>query len=205
MDAKQPQTLLEVPDAATLAALLATWRKTKKAADIVFVFDKSGSMSGRPLDEAKQGAKAFLATLDPRDQVTLVFFDGRVYPPFGPVELGKARAELESRIDGIAAGGETAPDATKFAYDQLAARRSERAPIRAVVVMTDGVDNRSSARSTSRETDRQPDPATIFTIAYGSKANPDVLKSIANFGAGSFSQGDVDSIIGVYRDLASFF
>src|SRR5262245_31549517 len=54
VDAKQPQTLLEVPDAATLDALLATWRKTKKAADIVFVFDKSGSMSGRPLDEAKR-------------------------------------------------------------------------------------------------------------------------------------------------------
>src|ERR1043165_559645 len=89
VDPQQPQTLLEVPDGATLEALLATWRRTKKPADVVLVFDKSGG----PLDEAKAGAKAFLATLDARDQVTLMFFDREVYPPFGPRELGKARAE----------------------------------------------------------------------------------------------------------------
>jgi len=209
VDAKQPQTLLEVPDAATLEALLATWRKAKKAADIVFVFDKSGSMQGRPLDEAKRGAKAFLATLDARDEVTLVFFDGRVYPPFGPVEVGKAKAELEARIDGISAGGETALfDATKFAYEQLATRRKASAHrIRAAVVMTDGVDNRSKHKldELAKQIGAEDRAATIFTIAYGSQANPQVLERLANLGGGSFSKGDVDSIIGVYRDLASFF
>jgi Ca-activated chloride channel homolog len=209
VDPKQPQTLLEVPDGPTLDALLATWRKAKKAADIVFVFDKSGSMQGRPLDEAKRGAKAFLATLDPRDQVTLVFFDGHVYPPFGPVELGKAKAELESRIDGLAAKGETALfDATRFAYDALASRRRASAHrIRAAVVMTDGVDNRSRIKlpELAKLIGGEDRAATVFTIGYGAQANPDVLKQIAERGGGSFSQGDVDSIIEVYRDLASFF
>jgi Ca-activated chloride channel family protein len=79
VDPQQPQTLLEVPDGATLDALLATWRKTKKPADVVLAFDKSGSMAGEALEQAKAGAKAFLATLDARDQVTLLFFDGTVY------------------------------------------------------------------------------------------------------------------------------
>jgi Ca-activated chloride channel family protein len=209
VDPKQPQTLLEVPDAATLEALLAAWRRTKKAADIVFVFDKSGSMAGRPLDEAKRGAKAFLGTLDARDEVTLMFFDSRVYPAYGPVAVGKAKAELEARIDGISAGGETAVyDAAHAAYAALAARRSPSANrIRAVVVMTDGVDNKSqrtldALREKLRGEDRA---ATVFTIAYGAAPSRDALQGLATDGGGSFSEGDVGSIIGIYRDLASFF
>jgi Ca-activated chloride channel family protein len=209
VDPKQPQTLLEVPDGAALEALLAAWRRTKKAADIVFVFDKSGSMVGRPLEEAKRGAKEFLATLDARDEVTLMFFDSRVYPPFGPVTVGKARAELEGRIDGISAGGETAVyDAAHAAYAVLAARRKASASrIRAVVVMTDGSDNKSTRRleqlrAELRSEDRA---ATVFTIAYGAAPNRAALEGLATDGGGSFSEGDVGSIIQLYRDLAAFF
>jgi Ca-activated chloride channel family protein len=209
VDPKQPETLLEVPDAATLQALLDTWKKTKKAADVVFVFDKSGSMKGKPLEEAKRGAKAFLDTLDARDQVTLIFFDGQVYTPFGPVEVGKAKAELASRIDGISAGGETALyDATELAYKLLVQRRAASAHrIRAAVVMTDGIDNKSHVKLPGliKEIGGEDRAATTFTIGYGDQANPDVLGKIASAGAGSFSKGDVTSIIGIYRDLAAFF
>jgi Ca-activated chloride channel homolog len=209
VDPQQPQTLLEVPDGPTLEALLAAWRKTKKSADVVVVFDKSGSMKGRPLDEAKRGAKAFLATLDPRDQVSLVFFDSTVYPAYGPVELGKARADLESRIDGISAGGETALlSATDEAYDLLAARAKKSANrIRAVVIMTDGIDNQSKITLDAlvKKLGGENRAATVFTIAYGENSAVDAMKQISTAGAGSFSQGDVDSIIQVYRDLAAFF
>jgi Ca-activated chloride channel family protein len=209
VDPKQPQTLLEVPEGATLEALLAAWRRTKKSADIVFVFDKSGSMAGQALEEAKRGAKAFLAALDPRDDVTLMFFDSRVYPPYGPVPVGKAKAELEGRIDGISASGETAVyDATHAAYAALAARRTAASRrIRAVVVMTDGVDNKSrraldALRAQLRGEDRA---ASVFTIAYGAAPSRDELQGLATDGGGSFSEGDVASIIQLYRDLASFF
>ena len=212
VDAMQPQTLLEVPDGPTLQAVLELFAKTKKAADIVVVFDKSGSMQGRPLEEAKRGAKAFLATLDARDQVTLLFFDGKVYPPYGPVELGAKKAELESRIDGVSAGGDTALySATDKAYDLLASRtRTSAHRIRAAVVMTDGADTSSTVKlpallaqlEGSGEAER---PATVFTIAYGDASSQSVMKDIAAAGAGSFSEGNVDSIIQVYRDLASFF
>lgn len=213
VDPQQPQTLLEVPDGATLQAVLESFKRTKKAADVVVVFDKSGSMQGRPLAEAKAGAKAFLATLDARDQVTLVFFDHQVYPPFGPVEVGKSKAELESRIDGVSAAGETAVySATDAAYQILAARTKKSANrIRAVVVMTDGVDNRSTITEAQlvtklRGSDESKDrTATVFTISYGASANQTVMKEIASAGAGSFSEGNVDSIIQIFRDLASYF
>src|SRR5207244_459674 len=49
VDAKQPQTLLEVPEAVTLQKLLTTWRERKKPTDVIMVLDKSGSMWGLPL------------------------------------------------------------------------------------------------------------------------------------------------------------
>ncbi len=209
VDAQQPQTLLEVPDGAMLDALLVTWRKTKKPADVIIVFDKSGSMNGPPLDEAKRGAKAFLHTLDARDEVTLLFFDNNIYPPFGPKEVGTSMAELESRIDGVSAGGETAMlSATQKAYELLASRgKSSAHRIRAAIVMTDGADNRSTVtlEELSKKISGEDRKATVFTIAYGEQSSRDVMKQLATAGAGSFSEGNVDSIIQIYRDLASFF
>lgn len=208
VDAQQPQTLLEVPDGPTLEGLLATWRKTKKPADVVVVFDKSGSMNGAPLDEAKRGAKAFLHTLDARDQVSLLFFDNNIYPAYGPVAVGEKMAELESRIDGVSAGGETAfLSATDAAYELLESRAKKGHRIRAAVVMTDGMDNRStiSLDALTKKLGGEHRSATVFTIAYGQQSGRDAMKAIATAGAGSFSEGDVTSIIQIYRDLASFF
>ncbi len=209
VDPKQPQTLLAMPDGATLEALLASWRKTKKAADVVIVFDKSGSMAGRALDEAKAGAKAFLGTLEARDQVTLMFFDSRIYPAYGPVDVGTHRAELESRIDGISADGGTALyDATLAARDLLEARRKASAHrIRAVVVMTDGADTDSQhpLDATLQGLHHEEGGVAVFTIGYGNEPNQDALQAIAKAGTGSFSKGDVDTIIAIFKDLAAFF
>ncbi len=85
VDPKQPETLLEVPDAPVLARLLELWQQHKKAAEVVLVFDKSGSMAGKALAEAQAGAKAFLATLHPDDEVTLLIFSSRIerLAPYG--------------------------------------------------------------------------------------------------------------------------
>jgi Ca-activated chloride channel family protein len=209
VDALEPQTLLEIPDGATLDALLETWRRTKKPADVVLVFDKSGSMKGRPLDEAKRGAKAFLATLAASDHVTLMVFDRTVYPAYGPALLGKAKAQLEARIDGISAEGGTALyDATLAARNLLEARHKASVHrIRAVVVMTDGADtdSRHKLEATVKGLHGEDGGVAVFTIGYGDEPNAAALEAIATAGAGSFSKGSVDTIIQTFRDLASFF
>lgn len=208
-DPKQPQTLLEVPDAPTLEKLIAVWQETKKASDVILVFDKSGSMSGKPLAEAKQGAKAFLDMLHPRDEVTLIFFDGNVYPPIGPKKLAEAKGELASRIDSIMADGKTALyDSTAEAY-KLAQSRAKSAPgtIHAVVVMTDGNDEGSSltwSELSSRFGAEDAD-VKVFTIAYGQQADSKILEQIAEIAKGSSAKGSPDTIVQVYRDMASFF
>lgn len=212
-DPKQPQTLLEVPDADVLEKLLAVWRQTKKPTDVIFVFDKSGSMQGRPLAEAKVGARRFLDTLSDRDEVTLLFFDNNVYAPVGPRALDAAgRAELAQRIDNtIADGGTALYGATEAAY-KLALARSRQSPgrIHAVMVMTDGRDESSTLtlaqlKQGLASSDEQDAAVRVFTIAYGDSAEGSVLEGIAEAGKGSSAKGSVNDIVQVYRDMASFF
>lgn len=211
-DPKQPQTLLDVPDAQSLKKILSIWQQTKKASDIVMVFDKSGSMNGKPLAEAKQGAKAFLDVLQPRDEVTLIFFDGRVYPPVGPRKLDPAgKKELLARIENVLADGKTALyDATADAY-QMAQNRAMSAPgtLHAVVVMTDGNDEGSklalSELLRKTKASEESSAVKIFTIAYGDQADPAVLEQMAEAAQGMFTRGSVESIVQVYRDMAAFF
>jgi len=211
VDPKQPQTLLEVPDVATLDGLLSLWRENKKAADVALVFDKSGSMAGKPLAEAKLGAKAFLDSLGDRDQVTLLLFDSKLYPPMGPLPLGANRPALAQRIDGVIAGGGTALyQATQEAYMTAMQRaKTEPGSIHAVVVMTDGKDEDS--KITVDDLDKALTvegggaPVKVFTIAYGQQAQLDVLSRIAEAAQGTSAKGSVENIVQVYRDMASFF
>jgi Ca-activated chloride channel family protein len=211
VDPKQPQTLLEVPPAPTLQALLETWRAVKKASDVTLVFDKSGSMQGQPLHEAKMGARAFLDNLSPRDQAALMFFDDRLYPLIGPLQMATGRAELGARVDGIIAGGGTALyDAVAQAFDgektRLAATPDH---IHAIVVMTDGNDEGSQlsleALRARLPKGEEGAPVKIFTIGYGPEAKTEPLAAIADAGDGTLSKGNLENIVQVYRDIASFF
>ena len=210
VDPQQPQTLLTVPDGATLDKLIATWRTTKKASAVTLVFDKSGSMEGRPLAEAKAGAKEFLATLDDRDQVSLVFFDDTVYPPIGPLPLGAARASLGARIDGaVAAGGTSLYDAVSAAHAVMRADLKKNPHrIHALVVMTDGKDESSSKSldQVVRQVTVEGEAAvSVFTIAYGDQASDDILKQLAEKSRGTFARGSVADIRAVFRDIGTFF
>jgi Ca-activated chloride channel family protein len=209
-DPKQPQTLLDVPDATVLDKLLTVWRTVKKGADVVFVFDKSGSMRGKPLEEAKRGAKSFFDNLTDADEATLLFFDGTVYPAVGPVKLGAGgRAQLQQRLDGVTADGGTALyDAVSAAYTNLQGRAAKN-PMRthAIVVMTDGNDENSKLSLPDLKKRFPADEAAIkvFTIAYGAEANPKALEEIAEAAKGSSVKGSVETITQVYADMAAFF
>jgi Ca-activated chloride channel family protein len=211
VDPKQPQTILPVPDVKVLNHLLEVWRATKKGADVILAFDKSGSMRGRPLAEAKAGARTFLGTLGEKDEGTLLFFDATVYPPIGPLVLGTGRDQLLQRLEGITAdGGTSLYEAVAQAYD-TELKRSAATPnrIHAVVVMTDGKDE-SSKLSLDELKSRFPHekdeaPVKVFTIAYGDQAEGSVLGDIAEAAKGYSAKGSVETIRDVYLDMASFF
>lgn len=216
VDPKQPQTILPLPPSDVVARLPATWAATKKGADVVIVFDKSGSMAGRPLDEAKAGAKSFLVTLGDCDDVTFAPFDSTVYAPRGPYPLATGRGRLSGELSMVSANGGTALyDAIDRAYDAALAR-ADKSPgvIHAVVVMTDGKDEGSRTPLAAlqrklgvrRASESAGDaPVKVFTIAYGEQAEGRVLSEIADAAGGWSGRGSVDTIRDVYVEVASFF
>ena len=211
-DPKQPQTLLDVPDGATLFALVDTWRQYKRPADVTLVFDTSGSMRGEPITEAKAGAKSFLDNLGKRDSVGLLFFDSKAYPVYGPFTLGDGKERLQARIDqAFAKGGTALYDAVAQAYqDQKERARKDPRRIHALLVLTDGVDENSTKVTLAglRDIlghDEEGSGVKVFTIAYGAGADPKVLAEMAEAGRGTTARGTSANIVQVYQDMASFF
>lgn len=210
---KEPQTLLELPSTDVVERALEVWAKVKKTVDISFVFDRSGSMAGEPLRQAKQGALDFLAQLDGRDRVSLLTFSDQVPDATEPLLLSDARKQLNDTISGIFADGGTALyDAVAKAHDKLGALAKEN-PKRtyAVVVLTDGKDEHSKMQLDAlKGIVKQPTEITesnvrLFTIAYGPGADTKLLAELAESGGGASFKGDASSIRQVYRDLAAFF
>jgi Ca-activated chloride channel family protein len=210
---KEPQTLLEVPGTDVVENALQLWTKVKKTVDISFVFDRSGSMAGDPLRQAKQGALDFLEQLDGRDRVSLLMFNDKVPDATEPLLLGSARGELNQTVSGTFADGGTALyDAVAKAHDKLAelAKQNSKRTY-AVVVLTDGKDEHSKLDFPGvKAIVKQPVEVSeasvrLFTIAYGPGADAKLLADLAESGGGASFKGDAASIRQVYRDLASFF
>lgn len=73
---------------------------------VALVIDRSGSMTGRPLEEAKRCADYVLGKLRPTDAVALVKFDNRVQRLWPAAPIGDGMAQ-RAAIAGIHAGGNT--------------------------------------------------------------------------------------------------
>src|SRR5512138_3767668 len=110
----------------------------------MLVMDISGSMDKNgKLDAAKDAAKAYVAQMRPGDQAGLMTYDTKTYY-VQPVTADTAT--LTAAIDGIKTGGDTAMyNALVEAEKNLEAVTGRKA----IIVMTDGLDN--SSRSTADE------------------------------------------------------
>ncbi len=213
VDPQQPKTLLSTPEPAIIDHALEVWRETKKTVDIMFVFDRSGSMKGEALKQAKQGALDFLDLLDERDRVAMVMFNHQVPDKItDPKAVGANRDALKKQVSNTFADGGTALyDAISASFDHLE-RKAKRDPKRifALVVLTDGVDESSRIQLNALRAKLAPSGemgtlVRLFTIAYGGGADKDILDSIAEAGGGASFSGDPRTIRQVYRDLAAFF
>src|SRR5262249_53408339 len=120
---------------------------------------------------------------------------------------GKSTAN--TTIDSLFASGETALyDSIRVAYEHLKASRNE-GKIQAIVVLTDGAD--TSSQTTLGDllsmirTSGESAGIRIFTIAYGGDAKKDVLQQIADATQAKSYVGNPQTIVGVFRDVSTFF
>jgi Ca-activated chloride channel family protein len=212
VDPSQPERLLSLPQPRVLARIKTAWREDRKAANVLLVVDVSGSMAEEDkIGQARQGLAAFLAQLSPRDRVGLVTFDSTTRTIVSPASFAQNRRVLSERVSELVAGGGTALyDATLQGWQTVDGLNDDER-INAEVVLSDGADNSSASkleslldrlRSRGSGEGRQ---IRIFTIAYGSDANRDVLAKIAEASGGKAYAGDPQTIQSVYLQISSFF
>ena len=106
--------------------------------NLVLLLDVSGSVEGY-VNFIRRTARAFIATVDPRDRVAIVTFADDVKTL---VTFTNDKAKLSASLDTFDAGGSTAfYDAVGYTVaETLRPIRGERT---AIVILTDGDDNRS--------------------------------------------------------------
>jgi Ca-activated chloride channel family protein len=216
IDPAQPQNVLPNPKVEVTRRILDGFEEVKRPAALTFVLDTSGSMNGAPLQQAKAGARTFLEGLPAADQVRLLFFANAPHWQSSAAEpVGSARPRLISAVDSCFADGGTALyDAILEALTPPAG--AARGAARAVIVLTDGQDTdsknsldallgRLKRPGQGGETAAGEEAPRVFTIAYGDKADVDVLKKIAEAAGGAFFKGTPRDIQAVYAELATFF
>jgi Ca-activated chloride channel homolog len=148
--------------------------------ELIFVLDTSGSMSGFPIEKAKETMKLALDNLYPADTFNLITFAGDEHILFpGPVSatkenLAKAQAFLETRQGG---GGTEMMKAIRASMDPS----DKQDHVRIVCFMTDGyVGNEMEIIS---EVQKHPN-ARVFSFGIGSSVNRYLLDNMAKYGRG---------------------
>ena len=210
VDPKQPVTTLEVPSSEVVNAIQHKWdAEEKKPADVALVIDTSGSMGEESkMPNAKAGAKQLVSLLSDKDDFSLISFNDTPSWAATDQAIASSRKPSLDAVDSLFAGGQTALyDAIDQAYHHLEERPSDH--IRAVVVLTDGADNRSDLPLSELLKHIRSDPEShtirIYTIAYGHDAKRGILGEVAYATQGQTYDGTPQNIVEVFRDISTFF
>jgi Ca-activated chloride channel family protein len=207
---KEPKKVLDVPSVEVMQAGRKAWLQNKKHARIVLVFDKSGSMNaGGKLSNAKKGATEIANLLGDEDSLGLLVFSDKSAWAEKNVKMKDGRDKVKQAISEIFAEGETALyDTIDQAYQQLAADPQPDV-ISAIIVLTDGEDNKSKLKLEELvkniKVDSEKHTTRVFTIAYGEDASEKVLKEIAEATQAKTYKGTPENIRTVFKDIATFF
>jgi uncharacterized membrane protein len=148
---------------------------------MVLVIDRSGSMSGLPLEMAKAAAKATADTLAGEDLLEVIAFDSQ---PTRIVKMtaAKHRARIQSDIARLAPGGGTEIfSALDAAYQSLSVARARK---KHVILLTDGQAPQNGIRDLIQA--MAAEGMTVSTVGLGTGVDEGLLRTISDLGGGRF-------------------
>ena len=201
----------QVPDETVLKRIRDLWEEVKVPATLVLVLDRSNSMKGAPMDNAKRGAMEFIRNMKPRDQLMVVLFNHEITELVPLCAVRECGERALSLVDGVFAEGNTSlHDVVNQSYRRL--RELQRAqPGRrySILLLSDGKDT-SSRMNRNDFLDALPsgedyDVPKVYTIAYGSQADKDLLAEISNRTNARLFTSTPEEISKTYKELSANF
>lgn len=158
---------------------------------LALVLDRSGSMSGQPLHEARRCAEYVVGRLRPTDSVSLVQFDNRVQRLWPAVPIGDGTA-LRAAISGIEAGGNTnLHGGWKEGADSLSDIAGQG--LKRVILLSDGQANEGLTDNdaiAAQCTEWAAHGITTSTYGLGRGFNEDLMVAMARAGGGNHYYGE---------------
>ena len=212
VDPRQPKTVLELPNTATVAAIRNLWLKNKRHARVTLVFDVSGNMNERnKIAWARDGALDLISFMSDDDSFSIMPFNNRILRDEEPQPLGDYRPAAEQILSSLFAnGGASLYDTLSLAYQHVQHQQEEDpSRIAAIVVLSDGKDTTSKLTldqllaQIRYDFDRHT--VRVFTIGYEAEDGTDVLKQISEVTQGRYYEGKQTNIREIFKDISTFF
>ena len=172
----------------------------RRSPDVMLVVDRSGSMSGTPMEDAKAASMAFVDRLDlSTDQVGLVSFattadlDQPLQSTAGPV-----RATIAALV---ASGDTNINDALILAQAELISARHRATNQPVIVLLSDGRPTTGGDPLAAAAAAKQAG-TRIYTIGLGSGVDPDLMRALASAPSDYFFAADSTQLGAVYEQIA---
>jgi VWFA-related protein len=161
--------------------------------------------SGDKLDAAKAAAHEFIGRMRPEDQAGIVTFNTRIQTV---QDLTSDQSALNSAVDGLIASNNTAMyDALMVAIDQLEGVEGRKA----IIVLTDGLDNSSASSSDDVVNRIGSSGFSISTVGLGEPGlttedaglDEPALQDLADRAGGVYGYAaDQDALVNLYETYA---
>jgi Ca-activated chloride channel family protein len=161
--------------------------------NLTLVVDRSGSMQGPKLREAKRCVVDLIKRMNPEDQVGLVQYDDHVDTilPLTPVE--QVSGFIDSLVQGITANGSTDLHAGWLRGGEMLAPTAGRESTCHVILLSDGQANSGlidTARISAQVSALAGAGVTTTTVGLGADFNEVLMTAIAQAGHGSAHYGE---------------
>lgn len=158
--------------------------------DMVIVLDRSGSMNGRKISDARQAVLNLLSSLSAEDRFSLITYSDGVQLVSGLRRMtAEYRHQMEALIRGVTAGGATNLGAGLEAGINVILSATETGNAAKVILISDGLANRGITEPTRLSTMvavAVEKEFAVSAVGVGNDFNEQLMTAIADRGAGNY-------------------
>ncbi len=161
----------------------------RSAVNLALVIDRSGSMSGYKLAQAKQAARHLVTQLQEGDRLAIVHYgsDVKSLPSLPATPANRAR--MLEYIEGIWDEGGTNISAGLTSGQSAVARYRSTYAVNRIILLSDGQPTEGiteDAGLTQVVKDIRAEGITVSSIGVGTDFNEDLMQAFAEYGAGAY-------------------